>query len=77
MATVFYAYRGWANSVGRDKTIARVGVVLLLIFAFIMCFVFGGNVNGLSGLGSSSAFIDAAAKSVCTSHPPHTHTHTY
>jgi hypothetical protein len=62
VATLFFTYRGWAESAGRDKTIARVGMLLLLIFSLVMCFVFGGNVNGLSGLGASSVFEAASTE---------------
>jgi hypothetical protein len=62
MATVFFAYRGWAESAGRDKTIARVGAALLLVFCFVMILVFGGNVNGLTGLGASETFEKSSEK---------------
>lgn len=50
-----------AENAGRSKTIARVGCVLLFVFCLVLAFVFGGNVNGLSGLGATARFDAAAA----------------
>lgn len=50
-----------AENAGRSKTIARVGCILLFIFCLVLAFVFGGNVNGLSGLGASARFDAATA----------------
>lgn len=55
MATVWFVYHGWADSVGRSKTIGRVGSILMLVFCLVLALVFGGNVNGLAGLGGGVA----------------------
>ena len=60
-ATTWFVYHGWAENAGRSKTIARLACIALLIFCLVLAFVFGGNVNGLAGLGSSATF--AAAES--------------
>lgn len=54
MFAVYKAYHGWTESSGRSKTFARGTAALLAILLVIPIFVFGGNVNGLSGYGSSA-----------------------
>ena len=66
MSTVWFVYHGWAENAGRSKTIARVGCVCMLVFCIVLAFVFGGNVNGFTGLGT---VIASATESGCVRAP--------